>query len=30
MHVMTDLAGDHGMQLECAPVHMFVTILRIT
>jgi hypothetical protein len=27
MHVMLGLAGEHGMQLKCTPVHIFVNII---
>jgi hypothetical protein len=30
MHVMLGLDREHGMQLECALVHIFVNIVRIT
>jgi hypothetical protein len=29
-HVMLALAGEQGMQLECAPVHLFVNVVCIT
>jgi hypothetical protein len=30
MHVMLALAGEHGMQLECAPEEIFFNIVGIT
>jgi hypothetical protein len=30
MHAMLALAGEHGIQLEHAPVHNFVHIVRTT